>query len=99
MVNAEVKGNELVIEGGIKSIDDYLEIKSALQYMVDNGIECIEMKIVDSMSITSSLIGFMLKVINVDRVEMHVYVGTKRLEELLSELDLSKVFNVRLMDE
>jgi len=87
--------NLITIEGNIKSVSDYTEIQGHLQAAIANGNDSITVKIVDSISITSSVIGIFLKVIKKDGIALNVQVGNKHLYDLLNELNLLAVFNVR----
>jgi len=85
----------LTIQGNIKSVSDYTEIQGHLQSAISNGSDSITIKVVDSISITSSVIGIFLKVIKKDGIALSVQVGNKHLYDLLNELNLLAVFNVR----
>ena len=85
----------LTIKGNIKSVSDYTEIQGHLQSAIANGSDSITIKVVDSISITSSVIGIFLKVIKKDGIALSVQVGNKHLYDLLNELNLLAVFNVR----
>ncbi len=89
--------NLIVIEGNIKSVSDYTVIQGHLQASILNGNSSITIKILDSISITSSVIGIFLKVIKKDGVSLTVQVGNRHLYDLLNELNLLAVFNVREM--
>ncbi|MGE4498097.1 MAG: hypothetical protein AB7E48_09475 [Deferribacterales bacterium] len=95
MVEVAVEGNSVHIKGNIKSIDDYLAVKNSLQELADKGVRSIEVCFTDSVSITSSIIGFMLKLINVDKIDLSVTAGDKKLLALLEELELQGIFKVR----
>jgi hypothetical protein len=85
----------LTIKGNIKSVSDYTEIQGHLQSAIANGSDSITIKVTDSISITSSVIGIFLKVIKKDGIALSVQVGNKHLYDLLNELNLLAVFNVR----
>jgi hypothetical protein len=87
--------NHLTIEGNIKSVSDYTEIQGHLHNVVNGGFNDVTIKITDSISITSSVIGIFLKVIKKDGIALTVEVGNKHLYDLLNELNLLAVFNVR----
>jgi len=87
--------NLIIIEGNIKSVSDYTEIQGHLQSVIANGASNVTVKIVDSISITSSVIGIFLKVIKKDGIALNVQVGNRHLYDLLNELNLLAVFNVR----
>jgi len=83
----------LTITGNIKKPVHTEEIKAHLETL--KAERHITVKIIDSISITSSVIGIFLKVIKKDGVALTVQVGNKHLYDLLNELNLLAVFNVR----
>lgn len=95
MVSVLYEENSVQIIGNVKNIDDYAIVKNALMNMLDSGKQSFEVQFVDSSSITSSVIGFMLKLINVDKAELKIAAGDKKLFELLDELELKEVFKLR----
>jgi hypothetical protein len=95
----EHKGsNELVIVGNIKSIEDSMEIKEAISALQRKSVKSIVLKIQDSFSMTSTVIGFLMKVVNIDKVTVSLVIGDQRLYQLLEELSLVQLFNVRLVE-
>jgi hypothetical protein len=92
----EHKGsNELNITGNIKSIEDSLEIKEALNTLQKKGARSILLRIQDSFSMTSTVIGHLMKLVNIDKVSISMVVEDQRLFQLLEELSLIQTFNVR----
>jgi anti-anti-sigma regulatory factor len=89
---------ELVISGNIKSIEDSVEIKNALGALQNNGTKVILLKIQDSFSMTSTVIGYLMKLVNLDKIKISLTVGDQRLYQLLEELNLIQPFNVRLVE-
>jgi hypothetical protein len=86
--------NTLVITGNIKSINDFQDIKSTLDIMKMNFPSItIEMK--DSISITSSVIGYLNKLVLKDKIKITIKVSNKQLLELFRDLHLIETFNVR----
>jgi hypothetical protein len=90
-------GNELTITGNIKSIEDSTEIKSAVTALQKKGAKSILVRIQDSFSMTSTVIGHLMKLVNIDNITVYLVVGDARLYELLEELSLVQPFNVRLV--
>jgi len=88
------EGNKLIIIGNIKSIENYEKIKSDLQIIKQNN-NFIHIDIKDSISITSSLIGYLYKLVEKDKINLSMEVGNNTLYEILEDLDLIKKFNVR----
>jgi hypothetical protein len=93
----ELKGSsELTITGNIKSIEDSMSIKTMLNSLQQDGAKKITVKIPDSFSMTSTVIGHLMKLVNIDKVAIAMVVGDQRLYQLLEELCLVQAFNVRL---
>ena len=88
---------EVTIGGDIKSIDDYQEIKKMIKGIVAQGARNITFKIPDSISITSSVIGFLLKLVKGDGIVVTLEVKHKELYRTLQILKLQDVFKVSLL--
>jgi len=88
--------NEVVITGNIKSVEDSIQIKNIINDLVTKGSRRIHLNIKDSLSITSTAIGFLMKLVHHEKVHLSISVGDKRLFTLLEELSLLQQFNVRL---
>lgn len=88
--------SELIITGNIKSIEDSQAIKSAIGTLLQQGAKGIRLKIEDSFSMTSTVIGHLMKLVNLDKIAVSLAVEDPRLYELLDELNLVQDFNVRL---
>jgi hypothetical protein len=84
---------EVVIEGIIKSISDSQAIKDAISSCSDT--KDIKIEILDSFSITSSVIGFLLKKKQGDGANIEIKVHDSRIYELFESLNLVEVLNVR----
>lgn len=87
--------SEVTIVGNIKTIEDYLDIKKVMKEMIGGGIDSISIKIPDSISITSALIGFLLRLVHEDRVKLTVYVKKDKLFNLFEVMNLVTIFNVK----
>jgi hypothetical protein len=93
-----MKGNELIITGNIKSVEDSVKIKETISSMMAQGVKNVQMRIMDSLLLTSTAIGFLTKLIHQDELKVSIAVGDPRLYLLLEELHLLKKFNVRMLD-
>jgi len=89
-----MSSNTLKIDGNIKSVNDYKEIKTATESLVQVHTNII-VEIVDSLSITSSVIGYFNKIVLKDSIIVSMRVGNTQLMELLEDLNLTSVFKVR----
>ncbi len=94
MIKINNLGNKVVVEGNIKSIEHYNQLKSTVDEMLLNN-KTIVVTLVDSISLTSSIIGYFTKIINVNGVVLELYVSDDGLFDLLDDLGLIQLFNVK----
>ena len=95
-MEAKVTGaSEITIIGNIQSIEDYQEIKDTVRSVLSKGAAQITIKIPDSLSMPSSVIGFLLKLVHVDNVGITMLVKDDRLYNLMEILNLVTVLNVK----
>jgi len=86
-------GNTVTISGNIKSVSDYQTIKTSLDALIRNS--SIIINITDSISITSSVIGYFNKLVLKDKINIEMHIGNEQLMELLQDLNLASIFNAR----
>ncbi len=86
--------NELTITGNIKSIQDSIRIKEEIGRALKADGSRLKLHIRDSFSMTSTVIGFLMKLVHQDKVQVSIVVEDSRLYELLDELQLVKLMNV-----
>ncbi|OHE12102.1 MAG: hypothetical protein A2525_06615 [Sulfurimonas sp. RIFOXYD12_FULL_36_11] len=90
----EVSSNTIVIKGNIKSINDFQNIKQRVDAMtVENKL--ININILDSLSITSSVIGYFNKLVLKDNIDIYMNVKNEQLLNLLEDLNLISTFKVK----
>lgn len=94
-MDIETRGNEIVISGNIKTVEDGIAIKNVLRDSVNDGQRSFNLKIIDSFSMTSSVIGCLMNLVQNDKVVISVAVYNNNLYTLLDELGLLKILNVR----
>jgi C4-type Zn-finger protein len=92
-MQVEISSNILKINGNIKSVNDYKEIKSVTDNLIQEH-KAITIIIKDSLSITSSVIGYLNKIVLKDSIDLNMQVGNANLMELLADLNLTSVFKV-----
>lgn len=85
---------EITVKGNISTISDYLEIKKVMREMVDEGKTAITVKIPDSPSINSALIGLLLRLIHEDRIQISLHVKNDKLHKMLQVMNLEDIFQV-----
>ncbi|WP_418640929.1 hypothetical protein [Sulfurimonas sp. ST-27] len=89
-----VSANTVTINGNIKSIQDYQQIKETIDTLRTTHRHIV-LIIKDSISITSSVIGYLNKLVLKDNVDLHVEVGDEQLMELFEDLNLVSLFHVK----
>ena len=89
----KISSNTMTITGNIKSIHDFQEIKNSLESMKSLNAR-INIEITDSISVTSSVIGYLNKLVLKDKTKLSVKVGNKQLMELFEDLNLVQTLNV-----
>jgi len=87
-------GNKIMITGNIKSINHYQSIANELDKL-KNSHQNITIYIYDSISITSSVIGHLCKLVSTTNLALSLFVENDSLHSLLSELNLIQTLNVK----
>lgn len=90
-----LKDNEIIIRGNISKMEDYFDLKKAVKELTENGANILNIKIPDSITITSSAVGLFLRTINEDNVKINLFIGDDKLFSLLDSLEMLNVFNVK----
>lgn len=86
---------EIHIDDTIKSISDNDKIKQAIENSWSNNEHAIDIYINDSFIITSSVIGFLIKFIKKDKMPITIYISNSELYEMLDDMKLIEVLNIR----
>ena len=86
--------NIVKINGNIKSVNDYQTIKNTLDSLVARE-KSIDIEILDSISITSSVIGYFTKLVQKEGIDLSIKVGNENLMELFDDLNLVSLFKVK----
>ncbi|MBF0458551.1 MAG: hypothetical protein HQK99_11740 [Nitrospirae bacterium] len=86
---------EAIISGHVKTIEDYTKIKQVINSMLSGEGCSITVKIPDSISITSSVIGYLLKLVFENKVDLKLFVKEQKLYNLLEVLNLITVFKAQ----
>ena len=86
--------NTVTITGNIKSVGDFQSIKSTVD-SVKVSSSTVIIDIQDSISITSSVIGYLNKLVLKDSIDLSLKVGNEQLMHLLEDLNLTSVFKAR----
>ena len=89
-----INSNRVSISGNIKSVSDYQILKSEIDALVQTQ-KSIVLDIKESISITSSVIGYFNKLILKDKIDITMNIGNSQLMELIDELNLTSLFKAR----
>jgi len=89
-----VSSNKITINGNIKSINDYQKIKEAIDEIAQTNKHII-LNITDSISIISSVIGYLNKLVLKDNIDLEINIGDEQLMELFEDLNLVSLFKVK----
>jgi len=88
------QGTVVTIVGNIKSIADFQTIKKNVDDVVAQN-KRVDFIIADSISMTSSVIGYLTKLVYQDKVSMSMKIGDERLHQLLDDLNVTSLFGVK----
>ncbi len=90
----KVSSDHITITGNIKSVSDFQQIKNTVDNIVSKH-KNILIHIVDSLSMTSSVIGYFNKLVLKDGINLQIHVGNQQLLDLLNDLNLTSTFKAR----
>ena len=94
MMDISTSSNIVTITGNIKSVSDFQTIKTRLD-TIKSSSSTIIIDIKDSISITSSVIGYLNKLVLKDGIDLNIKVGDAQLMSLIEDLNLVNVFKAR----
>jgi len=90
----QIQSNVVNIRGNIKTMQDYQQIKESLDTLRKTQ-KTIIINMLDSISITSSVIGYLNKLVLKDKINLSINVGSSILKELFDDLNLTSLFHVK----
>ncbi len=93
-MDISVSSNVVTVTGNIKTVNDFQNIKTNIDAVVASQ-KSIVVNLVDSLSVTSSVIGYFNKLVLKDKIDLTLGVANEQLIELLEDLSLGSLFKVR----
>ena len=93
-MDISASANRVTIKGNIKSIQDYQKIKDVIDEIAKTN-KHITLNIEDSISVTSSVIGYFNKLVLKDNIDLQINVGDEQLMELFQDLNLVSLFKIK----
>ena len=95
-VQNKVGGVSILVREQVKSMQDSMDLKEAIsKELRTSKTQKIEVVIMDSFVITSSIIGSLLKFINADKVDLELVVQNPELYEFLQKMNLISALKAR----
>lgn len=95
LINSGV--NEITIKGHLTKMENYFGIKKMIKGFIEDGANTITIKIPDSATIPSSIVGLFLRSISEDKVKIKLLIANEQLYKLLDSLKMIEVFDVQYM--
>lgn len=89
----------LIIKGDVKKESHYLEIKEQLNALLKAGAQEVVLKIIHATIVSSSVIGYFLKLVRHDKIALKVEVSEETLFYLFYDFSLLKILNVSLLEQ
>ena len=93
-MDISTSSNIVTITGNIKSVSDFQSIKAKVD-SVKSSSSSIIIDIKNSISITSSVIGYLNKLVLKDGIDLNMKIGDPQLMSLIEDLSLTSVFKAR----
>lgn len=90
----ERKGNIIDVHDSVIKMEDSELIKSEIQAAIAEGSKGVELVFHDAISFNSAIIGYLIKLVRVDKVQIHIVAKNYKLHELLHNLSLTDMLNV-----
>jgi len=93
-ISLTVKNNEVIVSGNVISISDYWLIKENVINLVEKGHKEIIITFNDAELLSSSVIGFFLKLTLKDKINLKIKVKNPQLYSFMEILGLIKTLQV-----
>lgn len=93
-VQVSTHNNVVRVSGQVQNIADYALIRERISELISNNVRDIKIIFEDSNAVTSSVIGFLLKISQKDKIKIHVVAKNEDLYLLFEILGLVEIFRV-----
>ncbi|MBO8143945.1 MAG: hypothetical protein H0Z16_05100 [Thermodesulfobacterium sp.] len=93
-ISLNVKNNEVIVSGDVVSISDYWLIKEKVINLVEKGNKEIIITFNDAEFLSSSIIGFFLKLVLKDRINLKLKAKNPQFRSFMEILGLVKTFQI-----
>jgi len=83
---------QILIDGHVSGISEVMELQNIMKQHTE--VNFIELIFPDAFVIPSALIGYLLRVIKVDKKTVQIKAQRQELRDLINDLNLSSVLNI-----
>jgi len=95
-MDMRIENLNVYIDGNLKSLSEVRQVSSEID-LITKESKNIVLILSNSLSIPSSLIGYLIKIIKQNSVNLTLKVGDKRAYDTLDDLNLVRLFNVQMI--
>lgn len=91
----DIEGNAISVTGSVAKYEDYELIRNAASEILKTSGKKLNIVFTDALTVNSALIGFMIKTVKVDNVDLQISVGNYKLYDLFKLLSLIDQLKVK----
>ncbi len=84
----------LIIKDRFSTLEDYLRFREAVGENLEAGAKSLNVIFMDAQVLSSSVFGLLLKIKNIDGVDVSISVSQRNLYKQIEYLDLLEFFSV-----
>ncbi len=99
MIEIKSSSTTIKIVGNIRGVEDLNEIRRSIESIKLSSKSKLSIEVVDSFAMPSAMIGYLMKLVQQDEIDLTLKIGDSRLIELLDDLGLKEIFNIKKMRE
>lgn len=97
-ITISITDNVLRVRGQVQNISDYAIMREKVVNLMNEGKKELKIIFEESHAITSSVIGFLLKIAQKDKVNIHIVAKNEDLYLLFEILGLIDIFKVTKLE-
>lgn len=96
-MTVRIESNRVLIEGSVKTLNEFREVQDQIETVLKNSPERLELEMMDSELLTSSMIGYLLKLAKKDHVAIHVKTNSRELKRFVAMMKLESVLKLEMV--
>ncbi|RDU65180.1 hypothetical protein [Helicobacter sp. MIT 14-3879] len=87
---------EIKLNGKLESYNEYIEFKNTLKKeLQDNKLN---LYFINANSIDTSILGYILKLYEIDKIEINLVVSSSKLYNFLRNIEFNKFFDIKIKE-